>query len=163
AKGGEGLFMHAQRDMSTTVKNDQHLTVNHDRTKSIVGNETNTVTGFENTKVTVAQDIAVKGNSSLLTGGSRSDLAVGHYVIGSGDLIRLECGDSVLELCANGAINIKGKSFNITVDNDGEISTGGTLGLNPSGAQAKAVPPGSGYKGELDAVVTEVFAAQDKK
>ncbi|CAI1640301.1 Uncharacterized protein conserved in bacteria [Serratia fonticola] len=163
AKGGEGLHLHAQKDMETIVLNDQSLTVYKDRTKSIVGNETNTVTGFENTKVTVAQDVAVKGGSSLLTGGERSDLAVGSYVIGSGDLIRLECGDSVLELCANGAINIKGKSFNITVDGDGEIITGGTLGLNPSGGQAKAAPPGGGYKGQLEAAVAQVFAAQDKK
>ncbi|CAI2054890.1 Uncharacterized protein conserved in bacteria [Serratia fonticola] len=163
AKGGEGLHLHAQKDMETIVLNDQSLTVYKDRTKSIVGNETNTVTGFENTKVTVAQDVAVKGGSSLLTGGERKDLAVKKYVIGSGDLIRLECGDSVLELCANGAINIKGKSFNITVDGDGEIITGGTLGLNPSGGQAKAAPPGGGYKGQLEAAVAQVFAAQDKK
>ncbi|PSH16017.1 phage baseplate protein [Yersinia pseudotuberculosis] len=45
AKGGEGLFMHAQRDMSTTVKNDQSLTVESgNRTLNIlVGNETKTV------------------------------------------------------------------------------------------------------------------------
>ncbi|WP_049601942.1 bacteriophage T4 gp5 trimerisation domain-containing protein, partial [Yersinia similis] len=45
AKGGEGLFMHAQRDMSTTVKNDQSLTVESgNRTLNILaGNETKTV------------------------------------------------------------------------------------------------------------------------
>ncbi|MEX0631810.1 hypothetical protein M8494_06060 [Serratia ureilytica] len=52
---------------------------------------------------------------------------VNAFTLGSGESLRLECGESVIELLANGQINITGTSFNITVKEDGEINTGGQL------------------------------------
>ncbi|MCW2257545.1 type VI secretion system VgrG family protein [Providencia alcalifaciens] len=69
--GKQEVFIHAQKDMNTMVLNDQTLTVLNNKTKNVVGNEENTIEGYENTKVVVAQDIAIKGNSMLLTGGYR--------------------------------------------------------------------------------------------
>ncbi|MCW2257546.1 hypothetical protein M2263_003637 [Providencia alcalifaciens] len=71
----------------------------------------------------------------------------------------MECGESVLELSASGAINLKGKSFNITVDNTGQINTkGGVLGLNPSSPSPTVSPDGTGNKGALQATINNVFA-----
>ncbi|MBC3995483.1 type VI secretion system tip protein VgrG [Morganella morganii] len=159
--GKQEVFMHAQKDMNTVVQNDQSLTVLNDKTKNVAGNETNTIEGFENSKVVGVQDIAIKGNSSLLTGGCRRDQAAGRYLIGSGELIRLECGESVLELSASGAINLKGKSFNITVENDGEINTKqGVLGLNPDTASPAVSPDGTGNKGAITTAVNDAFSAK---
>lgn len=152
--------MHAQKDMNTVVQNDQSVSVIKDRRKTIGGNETNMISGFENTKVVVAQDVAVQGNSSMLTGGNRNDQAVGDYIVGAGDSIRLECGESVLLMTAQGDIQLKGKSFNITVDNDGEINTGGVLGLNPESASPGVSKDNSGDKGKLQSTVTKVFSGK---
>ncbi|SUC79303.1 Uncharacterised protein [Providencia stuartii] len=119
--------------MNTTVLNDHTLTILNNKTKNVVGNEENTIEGYENSKVVVAQDIAVKGNSTLLTGGYRKDQAVWAIFYRFRESpFALECGDSVLELNASGAIHLKGKTFNITVDNNGEINTtGGCVGVKP--------------------------------
>ena len=158
--GKQEVFMHAQKDMNTVVQNDQSVSVIKDRKKTIGGNETNMVSGFENTKVVVAQDVAVQGNSSMLTGGNRNDQAVGDYIVGAGDSIRLECGESVLLMTAQGDIQLKGKSFNITVDNDGEINTGGVLGLNPESASPGVSKDKSGDKGKLQSTVAKVFSGK---
>lgn len=158
--GKQEVFMHAQKDMNTVVQNDQSVSVIKDRKKTIGGNETNMVSGFENTKVVVAQDVAVQGNSSMLTGGNRNDQAVGDYIVGAGDSIRLECGESVLLMTAQGDIQLKGKSFNITVDNDGEINTGGVLGLNPKSASPGVSKDKSGDKGKLQSTVAKVFSGK---
>ncbi|KOO20000.1 type VI secretion protein [Morganella morganii] len=158
--GKQEVFMHAQKDMNTVVQNDQSVSVIKDRKKTIGGNETNMVSGFENTKVVVAQDVAVQGNSSMLTGGNRNDQAVGDYIVGAGDCIRLECGESVLLMTAQGDIQLKGKSFNITVDNDGEINTGGVLGLNPESASPGVSKDKSGDKGKLQSTVAKVFSGK---
>ncbi|EMD6373086.1 type VI secretion system tip protein VgrG, partial [Morganella morganii] len=158
--GKQEVFMHAQKDMNTVVQNDQSVSVIKDRRKTIGGNETNMISGFENTKVVVAQDVAVQGNSSMLTGGNRNDQAVGDYIVGAGDSIRLECGESVLLMTAQGDIQLKGKSFNITVDNDGEINTGGVLGLNPESASPGVSKDNSGDKGKLQSTVAKVFSGK---
>ncbi|ECC3298742.1 type VI secretion system tip protein VgrG, partial [Salmonella enterica subsp. enterica] len=164
ATSQEMLSMHAQKDMKTTVLNDQTLAVMRHRTKQITGNETNTVIGFEKTKVKVMQDVSVEGDSTLLTGGERKMQSVGLCLIGSGDCIRLECGDSVMEMGSNGAISITGKSLNITVEGDGTINTTkGKLGLNPTSASKGAEAPGAGYKDSLAALVKQVFAETEKK
>ncbi|QPB81455.1 type VI secretion system tip protein VgrG [Proteus sp. GOKU] len=163
AGGKQEIFIHAQKDMNTTVLNDQSLTVFQNKTKNVGGNESNTIEGVENTKVVIKQDIAIKGNSSLLTGGYRTDQAVGQYFIGSGECIRLECGESVLELSASGAINLKGKSFNITVDNGGEINTvGGVLGLNPSTPSPCVSVNGIGDKSSLQTAIDNIFSSEGK-
>lgn len=163
AGGKQEIFIHAQKDMNTTVLNDQSLTVFQNKTKNVGGNESNTIEGVENTKVVIKQDIAIKGNSSLLTGGYRTDQSVGQYFIGSGECIRLECGESVLELSASGAINLKGKSFNITVDNGGEINTvGGVLGLNPSTPSPCVSANGIGDKSSLQTAIDNIFSSEGK-
>ena len=160
----ELLSMHAQKDMKTTVLNDQTLAVMRHRTKQITGNETNTVIGFEKTKVKVLQDISVEGDSTHLTGGKRTVQSVGLCLIGSGDCIRLECGDSVMEMGSNGAISITGKSLNISIDGNGVVKTNnGTLGLNPTTAAKGAEAPGAGYKNSLADLVKQVFAETENK
>ena len=174
ATGQELLSMQAQKDMKTKVLNDQMLTVERHRVKTIkgnersaikgnrikivTGNETNAIKGFQGSTVKVGQSLAVKGDVAQLTGGNLTSLAVKVLTFGSGDLIRLECGDSALELHASGAINLKGKSLNVTIEGNGVINTvGGVLGLNPSSPGSPASAPGEGYKQSIQSSVDEIF------
>jgi type VI secretion system secreted protein VgrG len=177
--GQELLSMHAQKDMQTEVLNDQTLTVNQhrvktikgnelnaitgNRTKIITGNETNAVKGFQGTTVKVGQSIAVKGSVSQLTGGTRVEQAVDTILIGSGTGIRLECGSSALELHANEAIMLSGKSLNIAIEGDAKISTTGALALNPSSPAIAAGVPGESYKESIQSSLDSLFNKDENK
>lgn len=73
AKGKEGLFMHAQKDMTTMVLNDRNTTVVHDHTEAIghdqalsVRNDRyKEVQGKEVTAITKDRQITVEGGSML--------------------------------------------------------------------------------------------------
>ncbi|VTR35839.1 Uncharacterized protein conserved in bacteria [Serratia fonticola] len=73
AKGGEGLFMHAQKDMSTTVLNDRATQVMHDHTEAIGHDQVLSVRndrfkeiqGKEVTAISKDRQIAVEGGSLL--------------------------------------------------------------------------------------------------
>ncbi|MBF7994840.1 type VI secretion system tip protein TssI/VgrG [Rahnella laticis] len=174
ATGNQLLSMQAQKDMKTKVLNDQTLTVDRhrvktikgnetniiegDRTKIVKGNETHAIEGFQGSTVKVGQSSAVKGDVAELTGGAFTSLAVKIVTLGSGELIRLECGESALELHASGAINLKGKSLNVTIEGNGVINTvGGVLGLNPSSPGSPASAPGESYKQSIQSSIDGIF------
>ena len=177
--GQELLSMHAQKDMKTEVLNDQALIVNQhrvktikgnelnsitgNRTKIITGNETNAIKGFQGTTVKTGQSLAVKGNVSHLTGGTRVEQAVDTILIGSGTGIRLECGSSALELYANGAIMLSGKTLNIAIEGDAKISTTGALALNPSAPAIAAGVPGESYKASIQTSLDSLFNKDENK
>ncbi|MDR5759995.1 type VI secretion system tip protein TssI/VgrG [Caballeronia sp. LZ035] len=61
-QGGEELWVQAQKDMNTTVKNNETHKVAVDREKSVGGNETTTVTGTRTETVTKDETITLKAN-----------------------------------------------------------------------------------------------------
>ncbi|MDR5837784.1 type VI secretion system tip protein TssI/VgrG [Caballeronia sp. LZ034LL] len=61
-QGGEELWVQAQKDMNTTVKNNETHKVAADREKSVGGNETTTVTGTRTETVTNDETITLKAN-----------------------------------------------------------------------------------------------------
>lgn len=73
AKGGEGLFMHAQKDMSITVLNDQMTQVAHDHTEavghdqalSVRNDRYKEIQGKEVTAISKDRQIVVEGGSML--------------------------------------------------------------------------------------------------
>lgn len=67
-KGSELLFLHAQKDMTTEVENDQKLTVENDRTVTInKGNETVTLKQGNQTTELKLGDISVKCDVGSIT------------------------------------------------------------------------------------------------
>lgn len=154
--GSEQVWIQAERNMDIQVKHDASTHINNDHTQSIGGNEV--------LKVAKDHTSAVRGHSTLLTGKSRSDNAVGPFIIGSGDSIRLECGKSVIELTHEGDINISGVNFNLTVENDGTINTTRSgLHFNPDQGHANTVAPGGGHKDNIQADVDSLFDSTDKE
>ncbi|MGL5386766.1 MAG: type VI secretion system tip protein VgrG [Serratia sp. (in: enterobacteria)] len=118
AKGGEGLHLHAQRDMSTTVLNDKtttvkgiHVeTVTKDQRLTVSGSKIETVVKSRTTRVHEAETLIVKNNIAIISQG-------GSIVIGVGS------GESLL-----GSITID-KAGNIVIDGKSIVITG-SAGIN---------------------------------
>jgi len=147
-KGAEQLYVHAERNMDTVVEQNQTLAVGISRVKTVGMIEI----------ATIGQDRirSVRQHDTLQVGGNKRDSVSASYVMDAGDKIRLVCGDSVIELLADGNINISCKNFNIHAGENGVINTGGKLDLNVGGGpQAKA--SGQGDKGEIAGRVKKVF------
>ncbi|WP_432369103.1 type VI secretion system Vgr family protein [Pantoea allii] len=147
--GEEHLWIQAQKNMDTNVKNDE--------THSVGGERSHYVAKSELHRVEVNQIQAVKGDTEILTGKGKVDAVVEKYVLASGTQLRLVSGESAIELNANGTINLIGKDFNFFVEKDGNITTGGKLNLNTEGAQPGTSAPGAGHKGDISAAVQEKF------
>ncbi|WP_267369444.1 MULTISPECIES: type VI secretion system tip protein TssI/VgrG [unclassified Pantoea] len=153
--GEEHLWIQAQKNMDTHVKNDA--------SHSVANNHSHYAGGNELYRVETNRIHGVKGGEERLTGKGKLDAVVDTYVVGSGTQLRLECGESAIELNANGQINIVGKGFNIFVQGDGHITTsGGKLNLNTDGAKPGTSAPGSGHKQNISQAVENLFPPKQK-
>ncbi|WP_437434537.1 type VI secretion system Vgr family protein, partial [Yokenella regensburgei] len=152
--GEEQVWIQAQRNMDTHVKNDESHSVLGERSHYVKKNELH--------RVEINQTQAVKGGTEILTGKGKLDAVVEQYVLASGTKLRLVCGESAFELNANGKINLIGKSFNFFVEDDGHIKTGGKLHLNADDTQPGTVAPGSDHKSDIDAAVQAHFTPEKK-
>lgn len=153
--GEEQVWLQAQRNLDTNVKNDE--------SHNVVNNQSVTVGADHETRVQGNHTVGVKGDSKTLTSGNRSESALGSYIIAAGDKIRIECGETAIELTKEGDINFIGKNFNLTVDHNGEINTSsGKLQLNPTGGVAEIVAPGGGQKTKIESEINSYFTSSDK-
>ena len=153
--GEEHLWIQAQKNMDTHVKNDA--------SHSVANNHSHYAGGNELYRVETNRVHGVKGGEERLTGKGKLDAVVDTYVVGSGTKLRLECGESAIELNANGQINIVGKGFNIFVQGDGHITTsGGKLNLNTDGAKPGTSAPGSSHKQNISQAVDNLFPPKQK-
>lgn len=144
--GNEEVFIHAQKDQNTKVNNNQSLSVGVDRTQQIGQDETIAI-GRNRLRV-------VKVNDTLKVGGGKNDLIAGDYEIEAGSSLRLKCGKTLIEMQANGTLNITCETFNLTAQQTGQINTlAAKLDLNPNGGSAGASASGrdsSGLKADVD-------------
>ena len=147
--GEEQVWIQAERNMDTHVKNDE--------THSVNGARSHYVRKSELHRVEANQTQAVKGETEILTGKGKLDAAVEQYVIASGTKLRLVSGESAIELNANGQINLIGKEFNLFVEGEGYITTGSKIHLNVSGTQPGTTAPGAGHKHNIEAAVQAKF------
>lgn len=120
-KNSEGLFMHAQKDMTTNVLNDRVTTVVHDHTESVghdqvisVRNDRHKeVAGNEVTSITKQRRIMVQGSSSLEVTGSImiQSSAEGIQIGTAGASITLDnAGNITIE---GASITLKGNPINL--------------------------------------------------
>ncbi|MCL2894506.1 type VI secretion system Vgr family protein [Brenneria tiliae] len=134
--GEEQLWIQAERNMDTLVKND----------------ESHAVGGNHNMVVAKNHESQVDGQYRQSTQFNRSELVGGDYVmktqqqilLASGLGISLVSGDSMLTLNPNGTVSIQCVQFQINASGQGEINTGGTLDLNikkPAKAEAPQPTP----------------------
>ncbi|WP_070094967.1 type VI secretion system Vgr family protein, partial [Pseudomonas sp. GTC 16473] len=129
--GKEEVFIHAQRDQNTLVNHNQSLFVGVDRTQQ-VGQDESVAIGRNRLRV-------VKANDTLKVGGGKNDLIAGDYEVEAGNTLRLKCGKTLIEMHANGTLNITCETFNFTAQQTGQINTlAAKLDLNPTGGSAGA-------------------------
>lgn len=87
-------------------------------------------------------------------GGGKNDLIAGYYEVEAGNTIRLKCSKTLIEMHANGTLNITCEAFNLTGQHSRQINTpAAKLDLNPEGGQAGATAidrASGGLKADVD-------------
>jgi type VI secretion system secreted protein VgrG len=149
--GSEQLWIQAERNMDTNVKNDE--------THSVGGNHTISIEKSFESKVSGEYAQQTQYARSELVGTDYMLKSNANVVLAASSGITFVTGDSVLTMNPNGTISLQCKNFQINASGQGEINTGGTLDLNINKpAQAPAVSP---TPGEIAAEVSNVFANKD--
>jgi type VI secretion system secreted protein VgrG len=149
-EGQELVYMHAQKDHTRVVENDESITVGKDRSKIVSGNQTATIKGTftetitKDTKITIVEgkyshDVA-KGTASYHVKGDVSETYEGkqtttvtkeiditsetaHIHLMAATKITLEVGASSLTMTAGGSIELKG--IDIAIDGSGSVNIHG--------------------------------------
>ncbi|WP_296266626.1 type VI secretion system tip protein VgrG [Pseudomonas sp. UBA6562] len=147
-KGEEQLYVHAERNMDSVVEQNETLSVGANRTQS--------VGQMEQITIGASRLRAVRFDDVTLVGASKSDSVGVSYLLEVGNVLRLVCGKSVIELNASGQINISCEQFSFHAKQDAEINTGGTLDLN-LGGEAQTSAEGQGVQKDIEAAVKSLF------
>lgn len=154
--GGEQVWLQAERNLDINVKNDESHSTEKNRTQFVGEDET--------LRVVKNQNAGVKGNVICLTGNSRSDKVVNDYILSAGNTLRLECGESAIELSKDGSVNIIGNNFNFTAKQNAQINTlSGELHLNPDDGSNAIDPPGASHQSEIQQEVDSFFVINANK
>jgi len=149
--GEEQVWIQAERNMDINVKNDESHKIEKNRTQYVGENET--------LRVVKNQNSAIKGDLICITGKNRSDKVVNKYTLSAGETLRLECGESAIELSKDGSVNIIGNTLNFTAKQRAEINTlAGELYLNPDDGSAAIAPPGWTHQMDLQHEIDDFFA-----
>ncbi|MFU9137177.1 bacteriophage T4 gp5 trimerisation domain-containing protein, partial [Erwinia tasmaniensis] len=133
--GEEQVWIQAQKNMDTQVKNDE--------THSVGGNQSITVQNKLTSMVCGTYDQSTQFTRSELVGSDYVMKAQGGIALASGNGISLISGDSMLTLNPNGTISLQCTQFEINASGKGQINTGGTLDLNitqPAKTEIKPTP-----------------------
>ena len=149
--GAEQVWIQAERNMDTNVKNDETHSIEKNHTRFIGENKT--------LRVIKDQHSGVKGNVDNLTGNDRRDKVVKNFTLSAGEMLRLECGDSAIELLNDGTVSIVGKNFNFTAAESAQINTlSGELHLNPADGGPATLAVGPNQQSAIQQDITHFFS-----
>ncbi|HFW6170787.1 TPA: type VI secretion system Vgr family protein [Salmonella enterica subsp. enterica serovar Saintpaul] len=125
--GAEEVKFRAEKDLNTTVKNNETHTVMVDRTKTIIKNETNSIGEDRNTTVTKNDGLSVKLAQTINIGTT--------YRLDVGDQFTLRCGNAALVLHKDGSIEFCGKQLMLHTSDVMQL-IGKGIDMNPDGGTA---------------------------
>ncbi|EJJ4901452.1 type VI secretion system tip protein VgrG [Salmonella enterica] len=125
--GAEEVKFHAEKDLNTTVKNNETHTVMVDRTKTIIKNETNSIGEDRNTTVTKNDGLSVKLAQTINIGTT--------YRLDVGDQFTLRCGNAAIVLHKDGSIEFCGKQLMLHTSDVMQL-IGKGIDMNPDGGTA---------------------------
>ncbi|EDU3223768.1 type VI secretion system tip protein VgrG [Salmonella enterica subsp. enterica serovar Copenhagen] len=125
--GAEEVKFHAEKDLNTTVKNNETHTVMVDRTKTIIKNETNSIGEDRNATVTKNDGLSVKLAQTINIGTT--------YRLDVGDQFTLRCGNAALVLHKDGSIEFCGKQLMLHTSDVMQL-IGKGIDMNPDGGTA---------------------------
>ena len=154
-KGKEAVIIHAQKDMTTTVENDQTTTV-------VSGNQTVSVQAGASTTT-------IKGSTSLtVQAGNRTVNVTGNYLLDTTDQVNIQAPNKITLTCGGSSVTIEpgkitlsaGDGSNLTLDANALMqSSGGSKTLLDSNALAQS---SGGSKVLLDGNALMSSSAGDK-
>ena len=127
--GAEEVKFHAEKDLNTTVKNNETHTVMVDRSKTIIKNETNSIGEDRVTTITKNDGLSVKLAQTINIGTT--------YRLDAGEQLTLRCGNAALVLHQDGAIEFCGKQL-LLHTSDAMQLIGKGIDMNPDGGTAIA-------------------------
>jgi len=147
-KGGEQIYIHAEKDLNTMVEHDETLTVDHDRIKTIENDETSeikndrrktvnnnqfeTIRGNKTINVTKDHDEGVKGNMTIKVDKDLKETVTGQYIESVTKDYALHA--KTIRLDADDSITIKTGSASIVMKSNGDITLSGkTINIKGSG------------------------------
>ncbi|MBI9092932.1 MAG: type VI secretion system tip protein VgrG [Desulfobacterium sp.] len=155
-KGEEGMTIHAQKDMDTTVENDHALTVHNNRTTTVDVDDTETVTGNQTLTVdgtrtetvnsdetitinasrtehvTGSEDVTIDGATSHTINANFTRSATANYALTAGANIKTDAGAEWEGLAGSKAL-LKAPEIKIEADTMIEIVCGGSsIKLEPA-------------------------------
>ncbi len=125
--GAEEVKFHAEKDLNTTVKNNETHTIMVDRTKTIVKNETISVGEDRNATITKNDGLSVKLAQTINVGTT--------YRLDVGDQFTLRCGEAALVLHKDGSIEFCGKQLLLHTSDVMQL-IGSGIDMNPDGGTA---------------------------
>ena len=154
--GEEQVWIQAERNMDTNVKNDETHTIEKNHTQFVGENETLRVVQDQNT--------GVKGSLTSLTGNNRDDKVVNNFTLAAGEMLRIECGQSAIELLKDGTVSIIGNNFNFTAAESAQINTlSGDLHLNPADGSAGTLAVGTNQQTLIQQEIDSFFTVKANK
>ncbi|MCL9671436.1 type VI secretion system tip protein TssI/VgrG [Citrobacter sp. MNAZ 1397] len=154
--GEEQVWIQAERNMDTNVKNDETHTIEKNHTQFVGENETLRVVQDQNT--------GVKGSLTSLTGNNRDDKVVNNFTLAAGEMLRIECGQSAIELLKDGTVSIIGNNFNFTAAESAQINTlSGDLHLNPADGSAGTLAVGTNQQTIIQQEIDSFFTVKANK
>ncbi|HHQ9141340.1 TPA: type VI secretion system Vgr family protein [Escherichia coli] len=125
--GAEEVKFHAEKDLNTTVKNNETHTIMVDRTKTIVKNETISMGEDRNATITKNDGLSVKLAQTINVGTT--------YRLDVGDQLTLRCGNAALVLHKDGSIEFCGKQLLLHTSDVMQL-IGSGIDMNPDGGTA---------------------------
>jgi type VI secretion system secreted protein VgrG len=130
-KGNEGLTIHAQYNMDTTVENDQTNTVHNNRTTAVDVDDTESVGNKQNISIGDDQTIQVGSNQIVSISSNRA------MNIGSSDTVNV-ASDHSLAVGGSQTISVTG-AIEISSDTSITLSVGGsTVKIEPASVSIKS-------------------------
>ncbi len=140
-KGAELFYLHAEKDYTTEVENNQSLSVGNDRTVTVTNDESVTITGKQTVAVTKDQSITVsEGNRTLTisTGNVAETVSTGNHsltVTQGNHSISIGQGNQSTTLDeGNMTIDLDGGGMSITAQTSIKLTVGtNSVEITPSG------------------------------
>jgi len=138
-KGGEQIYVHAEKNMDTRVENDETLTVDNDRTKTIKHDENSTIDNDKNKTVNNNQTEKIKVDKTITVGGDHQETVKSNMTIHvdkdlkesvSGEYTEHVTKDyslhaKTITMDADDKITIKTGSAQIVMKSNGDITISG--------------------------------------
>jgi type VI secretion system secreted protein VgrG len=133
-KGSEQIYIHAEKDLDTSIEHDRRITVGNNDSLTVTKNQTEEVDGDFNRQVKGNTIEKVGGNSDLNIGGNQTESVGGNHGLSVSSNQSISVG-SAYSLNANNTIYING-GMSVVIQAGMELSlvaSGNFITIGPSG------------------------------